>query len=234
MKMVNLYCLPYAGGTATIYRKHLNKLDSYINLQPIELAGRGARFNEPLIDSIENTVEDIYSLIKTTLDPNVPYALLGYSMGSLITYELYYKIKQLGHQSPVHIFFCAKEAPNIPVKDKWIHKLDDNELIKEIMPLGGISEEVLKNREILELYIPIIRADYKVVETYKFNQREMLIDCDITVINGKNDYTHINHIYEWEKMTKGKCTFDFFDGGHFFINNYNNQLAEIVSKTLKL
>ncbi|MEY8742625.1 thioesterase II family protein [Bacillales bacterium AN1005] len=94
MKKINLFCIPFAGGSAVVYSKWKKNTDSFIQIHEVELPGRGRRMNEPLIDNMEAMVEDIFYSIKNNLTE--PYALFGHSMGGLLTYELCHKIQQVG------------------------------------------------------------------------------------------------------------------------------------------
>ena len=81
MKEVRLYCLSCAGGTGALY-KDWEELG--IEVYPVEYAGHGSRFQEPLYCSVDEAVEDIFLQI----DTSCPYALFGHSMGSILCYEL--------------------------------------------------------------------------------------------------------------------------------------------------
>ena len=91
MKKIKLFCFPYAGGSAAAYNKWRQYLDKHIELRPVELAGRGRRIYDPLYQSIEEAVDDVYQLISPELAKG-PYAFFGHSMGGIIAYELAYKI----------------------------------------------------------------------------------------------------------------------------------------------
>jgi 4'-phosphopantetheinyl transferase len=100
-----LFCLPYAGGSESIYYKWKRYLKHFIELEPIELKGRGKkRFNETFYESLEEAVDDIFENIKDKIAED-DFAIYGHIMGSLLAYELYYKIGKLNVRKPKHIFF---------------------------------------------------------------------------------------------------------------------------------
>ena len=107
MNRIRLFCFPYAGGSSEIFLRWKKYLDQNIELNPIELSGRGHRCNELFYDDFESVIEDVYKIIKYSLS-DVPYAFLGHSMGSLIAYELCYKLIEFGDEPPIHIFFRKK------------------------------------------------------------------------------------------------------------------------------
>src|ERR1700738_4611092 len=107
-----LFCLPYAGGSEVIYYKWKKYLHPSIQLIPIQLKGRGKRFSEIFYENIEEAVDDIFENVKDKIVDD-DYAIYGHSMGSLLAYELYYKISKLNLKKPKHIFFSGYKAPSI-------------------------------------------------------------------------------------------------------------------------
>lgn len=231
MSKIKLFCFPYAGGSAAIYMKWTKLLNNNIEVIPVELPGRGKRFVEPLSENINEVVNDIFNFIVKHLD-GTPYALFGYSMGSWIAFELIRKIKSHGHNSPIHAFFAAKEAPHIKRKSKNLHKLPTDEFSNEILKLGGTPREIFENEELRDIFITILKADYKIVETYNFTAHSSPLDCNITVFSGKEDEYKTEDIMGWQELTKKGCTIHTFDGGHFFIHDKLHDVVSIVNKTL--
>ncbi|GMQ55835.1 hypothetical protein AN1V17_02270 [Vallitalea sediminicola] len=150
-----LFCLPYAGGTEFIYYKWKKYLNSSIKLEPIEIKGRGKRFYEDFYQNIDEVVEDIFKNIKDKI-VNEEYAIYGHSMGSILAYELYYKISNENIKRPKHIFFSGCKSPSIPRKKKQIYLLTDDEFIEELVNLSGTPKELADNEELLQLFLPTI------------------------------------------------------------------------------
>ena len=231
MRKVNLFCLSYAGGSAKIYEKLKDHLCESIGLHLLELPGRGIRYDEPLCESIDDMVNDSYSLISRRLD-GFPFAIFGYSMGSLIAYELAHKFRQ--NQKLVHIFLCAREAPHICYKNKTkLSELSYNDFKNEIASLGGTPKRLLENSEMYTFFAPILRADYKAWENYTFSKKTSKIACDISVLYGKNDNSiSITNMEEWQKNTTGQCNIYQFDGDHFFIFSNWKNIANMINRVL--
>lgn len=232
MKSIKLFCIPHAGGSATNYIKWNRYFDDTIKLCPIEIAGRGRRFDETLISEMDLMVNDIYNTIKKEINSS-EYAIFGHSMGSIIAFELYHKIKEQGMKEPVHIFFSARTSPDI-CKDKDImHKLPYERFIKEIYKIGGTSVDIFENKELCNIFVPILRSDYKLIETYKYTEKNVLIDCDITILYGEQDQSiELEYLNEWQKHTRQKCIIKGFPGGHFFINEKIEEVINLINITL--
>ncbi|MDQ0175270.1 thioesterase II family protein [Bacillus chungangensis] len=237
MSKIKLFCIPYAGGSAVVYSKWKKLINPLIELKEIELPGRGYKMKEPLLDNMPEMVENIFKEMKNEIKP--PYALFGHSMGALITYELYKKLKKAGYPAPVHMFISGKKSPQVAIKDLKLYHLPEDEFIDHILKYNGTNESVFKNKELASLFIPILRADFKIVETYKFDHTDDRLDCDISVFGGTEDRTvDWDDLLQWQEVAKKKCNFYSFKGGHFFINEHTeevvNQINRIINNISKI
>lgn len=226
-----LFCLPYAGGSEVIYYKWKRYLNSSIYLEPIELKGRGKRFNENFYANLEEAIEDMFENIKDKILYD-EYAIYGHSMGSLLAYELYYKIYNENVKMPKYIFFSGYKAPSIPRKEKQIYLLPYEEFIKEVIELGGIPQEVADNEELLQLFTPILRNDFKMLEKYLYKEKKYKIQCDISILNGKEDDITLEELLAWKNHgDKGFKVYNF-EGNHFFINTNVEYITKIINTIL--
>ncbi len=232
MKKIKLFCFPYAGGSAAAYNKWRQYLDKHIELRPVELAGRGRRIYDPLYQSIEETVHDVYNMIALELT-NEPYAFFGHSMGAIIAYELAYKIRENNQPEPVHIFFSGRGAPHVPDEDKemW-HTLPDDEFKEKILELGGTPPEFFEHPELHDVLLPMLKTDFKIAETYQYDGGIKPLDNDITVCTGKKEKLTAEQVHGWKEHTKQLCTIYYFEGGHFFLHKQTEPLVKIINHTL--
>lgn len=232
MNKIKLFCFPYAGGSAVLYKRWKQYLDDAIDLRPVELAGRGARITEPFYQSIDDTIDDLWHLLRHELD--APYALLGHSMGAMIVYELARKIRYAGARMPLHLFFSGRAVPHIPMKEnKKYHLLGPEDFQQKVLDMGGTPPEFFKHPELLEMFLPLLRSDFRLAAT-EFSTRP--IDpfiCDITVMLGKEEEMDADQADGWKKHTLGLCSLYYFNGGHFFINDEVPRIARLVAKTLR-
>jgi len=232
MKKIKLFCFPYAGGGAAAFNKWKQYLDKQIQLQPVELAGRGKRIYDPLYKSIDDAVNDVYNKIFPDLNRE-PYALFGHSMGGIIAYELAYKIRENGLPNPLHVFFSGRGAPHIPDEDEeWWHDLPDAEFKEKILELGGTPKEFFEHPELLEVLLPMLRTDFKIAETYRHNGEVNPLDYNITVFIGKDEDFEAERVHGWREHTKQVCSIHYFEGEHFFIHEKTLELVKIINNTL--
>ncbi|PIK29241.1 putative thioesterase [Bacillus siamensis] len=227
-----LFCLPYAGGSEAIYYKWSQYLNQSIKLCPVALKGRGKRFNEPFYECLEEAIEDIFVSIKGKLKEN-EYAIFGHSMGSLLAYELYYKIKRMGFRQPQHIFLSGHRSPDMKKKE-IIYKLPNKQFKKKIIELGGTPEELLNNNELFDVFIPVLKSDLKMVETYEYKEKKEKISCNISILNGVNDTIALENLTSWKNHTDKSFRLYHFDGNHFFIHHNAEKIAALINQTLVL
>ncbi|TCO70415.1 thioesterase II family protein [Marinisporobacter balticus] len=228
---IKLFCLPYAGGSATIYWQWKKYMHSSIQICPVEMAARGSRFSEPFYKDMAAAVEDLLSQIVDSLDGS-QYAFFGHSMGSLIVYELVHALKAFGYEEPQHIFFSGRYPPHI-IDNEKLHLLHDDEFMKEIFKYGGFTQQDVQEKELLDFLLPILKEDYKLLSTYNYKPKDSKFGCDITILNGLQDDAAMKfNPEEWKDYTNKKCLFYTFEGGHFFIKETAKEVVEIINHTI--
>jgi len=228
-----LFCLPYAGGSSAVYYEWRKHLHPSIHIESVELKGRGKRYNEGFYQNMDDAMNDIFLHMKPEIIHS-EYAVFGHSMGSLLAYELYYKITRENYQKPRHIFFSGQAAPGAKKREKKLHILEDDEFIKEVTGLGGMPEELLDNQELLELVIPRLRNDFRITENYDYEEKEQRIECGITVFNGIDDDITLEELLSWQNHGSNGVKIHRFAGGHFFINKNIENITNIINSELTL
>ena len=84
----------------------------------------------------------------------------------------------------------------------------------------------------MELFSPILRADFELCETYTFREDEPL-DVPISAFGGLEDPdVSRDDLMAWKEHTRGPFKLRMFPGGHFFLNGARQQLVHAVSEDL--
>lgn len=227
-----LFCIPYAGGGATVFRDWQKYLGDEICVCPVQLPGRENRMGEPLVSDIHMLADMIYEGIKDEIGER--FSVFGHSMGGMIAYEVTKRIIERSGKKPDVLFMSATSLTRRK-KEYPVSELDDNRLFEYLQNLGGIDNELLKNEKIKQMYIeayfPIIKNDYDLIEKYTCEPYKL--DCKIRAFAG-NDDIEISNIEtsEIEKFTND-FSMKFFDGGHFFINDKTDEVCkEIIREVM--
>ncbi|MCY7976523.1 thioesterase II family protein [Bacillus inaquosorum] len=227
--MIKLFCLPYAGGSSTIFSGWKRFLDASVELVALELPGHGTRMSEPLLNHAGSVTEDLFEQAKSHLDDS-DYAIFGHSMGSLLAYELQKKLT-MENKQPIHMFFSGRFPPHIPEK-KVLHQLSNSALKQAVIEMGGVPEEFSKNEQVLDFFLPILRADFELLETYR-NTAVAPLSCDISVFYGKRDLPSVLFdLSDWNQYTDQTCRFYEFEGDHFFINQKTEEVTAKINHIL--
>lgn len=227
---LRLFCFPYAGGGASIFRSWGSCLADTVEVCPVQLPGRETRVAEPPYSEIEPLLEALCENLREFLD--LPYALFGYSMGAIISFELARLLPARMLPGPCHLFVGARPGPRLPDPDSPTSSLGDEEFIRIVAAMGGMPDELLENREWLEFLLPTLRADFALCESFQYLLRDGL-RCPLSVYGGMKDAkTPYPKLQAWSAETSSVCTIKQFQGGHFFINENRDALLRAISEEL--
>lgn len=226
---LRLFCFPYAGGSAWVFRPWLNHLPTTIELCPIELPARGKRWAESPITRLDILIEALKTAILPHL--NQPFAFFGHSMGGIVSFELTRLLAREYNVSPVYLFISGCRAPQIQDLDPPIHDLPETEFIDELHRLNGTPKVVLENAELMELVLPALRADFAMLETYSYSV-DTPLNCPIAVFGGLQDNeVSPEDLQAWNLQTSKMFSWEMFEGDHFFIDSARSfLLTSIIAK----
>ena len=230
---IKLFCLPYAGGSAkAIYDKWIGNLDTKIELHPIELAGRGTRIADNLYSNIEEAIDDVLEQIKNEIIDS-DYAIFGHSMGSILTYEVLQRIENLRLPPPIYAFFSGRRAPHCPSRRaKSYSKMNELELEKVMIALGGTPPEFFNYPELKNMFIPIIKSDFKIADSIVEKSEVQPFNFDISIFIGTDEDVTEQESTEWSQHTTGNCSITYFQGGHFFLLDKQQEVVDTINKIL--
>ena len=219
-----VYCLPCAGAGATIYRSWREAAPPACEIVPVELPGRGRRFRDAPIAEMAPLVEVLTSEIARNAGRR-PFALFGHSMGAIVAFEL---ARALG-PGVVRLFVSASSAPHLRIV-KERSSLSDQDLERELAELGGTPREILEDAEMMALLMPMLRADFALVEHYR-GPGEGQLPCPVTVFAGtRDDYVDQEAARAWERYGSRGFRFVPVEGHHFYLDEARDRLlAEIAA-----
>ncbi|WP_327382807.1 thioesterase II family protein [Streptomyces sp. NBC_01207] len=227
-----LLCLPHAGGAATAYRTWPHALTPYARAVPVQLPGREDRFGEPLVRSAAVLAAQLADAVAAHPVTRDGCALFGHSMGGLLAFELAHELIARG-RPPVHVFVSAYRAPQLPRRTRDVHLLDDAGLCGFLAELEGTQPELLEHPGLLEVLLPVIRADFELCETYRYQLRSRL-DVPVTVLGGRHDAgVPPEDLHAWADVSGERFAVELFDGGHFYLRERQAAVLSVVAAALR-
>lgn len=242
---VKLICLPHAGGTAALYREWGRRLPPSVRVHALELPGRGARRALPVHTEWAPLIDGLLADLDGHLaDANVPFAVFGHSMGSLVGLELIHAIRQRDGRSPVWFGVSGSVAPaRRKVETHWLDCTYDA-MVARLVERGGTPAALLNDRAFLELLLPVLRADFHLCGTHPhYAAAQKLrraaagvapLACPVAVFAGRDDSATAcaDDLAAWSDETGGAFVEHRFDGGHFFLDDTPEPVLATVAASL--
>jgi medium-chain acyl-[acyl-carrier-protein] hydrolase len=228
---LRLFCFPYAGTGASIFRTWSDGLPSDVEVYPVQLPGRGTRLMETPFIQLAPLVQALAHALEPLLDK--PFAFFGHSLGALIGFELARQLRRQSGVQPVRLFVSADRAPQIPHRDLPIHALPEEKFMAELRRLNGIPGKVLEEAELMQIMLPVLRADFAVYESYAYST-EPPLNCPISTFGGSQDHrVSRGDLEAWRDQTSDSFSLRMFPGDHFFWNTTQPLLLQALSQELR-
>jgi medium-chain acyl-[acyl-carrier-protein] hydrolase len=228
---LRLFCFPYAGGNAMIYRQWQASLPQSVEVCPVQLPGRGKRIQERPFNHFQPLVEAAAHALRPFFDR--PFAFMGHSMGGLISFELARQLRRESNLVPAHLFISGRRAPQVPNREAPTYDLPEHGFLEAVRRLEGTPVEVLQQPELMRLMLPLLRADFAVCETYAYTA-EPPLHCPISVFGGLQD-REVEHrqLEAWAAQSTAATRVRMLPGDHFFINSQQPLLLRALTHDLQ-
>jgi medium-chain acyl-[acyl-carrier-protein] hydrolase len=226
---LRLVCFPYGGGGASVYRTWPQGLPDNVEVLAIDLPGRERRFRERPFDRLGPLVAALTDAVAPELSP--PFAIYGHSLGALVGFSFARELRRRELPGPVHMFLSGRRAPQLPERAP-IHALPDPEFLAGVRRLGGVPDAVFNDAEIMAFFLPVLRADFTLVETASFAAAPPLA-CPITALGGVTDERATpEELDAWRVHTSAAFERKLFSGGHFYLQTERDALLAWLSAEL--
>jgi medium-chain acyl-[acyl-carrier-protein] hydrolase len=224
---LRLFCLPYAGGSARIFRDWAESLPEFVQVRPLELAGRGQRYREDPMGELEPLMRDLLSTVLP--HTGTAFSILGYGYGALLGFELAKRLEHEYGTKPQRLFVAAMRAPIWPRCPNPLSALPDAQL----RGLLRGSENLLPDRaDATRFVMRVLRADLSVAESYRPGRGPWLT-CPVTAFRGAQDAAvSPESLQAWCACTSGAFNCWDVPGGHFFLRAAHRLLLDLISAEL--
>ncbi|BCA53912.1 thioesterase [Nitrospira sp. KM1] len=223
---VRVVGIPYAGGGPAMFRSWAQELPSNIELCAVQLPGREGRMKEEPIRDLRDVVDELAEAITGVLDR--PIVLFGHSIGGLIAFELTRELRRRYGFEPVHLFVSGCPAPQSSIGE-LLYDLPDAEFLEHMRRFNGTPKEVLEHPELMQLLLPVLRADFALRDTYEYRE-EPPLDCPISCFGGMDDReVDFAKLEGWRRHTNGSFEWTMFQGDHFFVRSSQTAVLDALS-----
>ncbi len=227
---LRLFCFHPSAAGASLFRLWGKYLPSNIEVCAIQLPGRETRIKEPLITEWDYLLPTLTQALLPLIE-EYPFAFFGHSLGALISFEVVRKLRSEKLPIPKYMFVSGRRAPQIPI-DKPLYQASNPTLVSTLREYGGTPEAVLQNQDLMELFLPILRADFTINEKYMYFP-EAPLESPIVAFRGTNDVAvSLQQLSGWEQHTISNFALHEFPGGHMFFQQQPKTLIEAILKFL--
>ena len=217
---VDLFCLPYAGGSSAVFREWDAIFPDWVSLRPLELPGRGTLMGTPLAEDPVQLAQQLSNELAKHIQR--PWAIFGHSLGAALAYRITHLMNSVhplvgffpsGRHSPT----CADPAPPRS-------HLSDEDLIEEVRALNGSPRELLENQELMALLLPIIRADFHLNERISVLPSLGPVTCDMYVFGSTHDpEVPVAELQHWQDVAGAEFRQQVLPGDHFFLHHVSQR-----------
>ena len=228
---VRLFCFPYAGTGVAIFRQWVEFIPSHVELCAVQLPGRENRLREPLYTRLELAVQACAEQLQPHLD--LPYAFFGHSMGALIAFETTRNLRRRNAKMPTHLFVSGRRAPQLPDPLPPLAGLPESSFLKALyLRYPAMPDILMRDPELKQIFIPIIKADLEMVETYAYTD-DALLEMPVSCYGGLHDQTVTrSDLNAWRFQTQNRFRCEQFDGGHFYFQQNRPLLPHAIGAEL--
>lgn len=227
---MRIICFPYAGGNTSTFSHWSSQLPDEIELVAAQYPGRTSRIFEPMHNKMDDLVADLITTIPKYLDK--PYILFGHSLGSRVAFELMYQLNMLSMPKPRHFIASGSRGPQKSVVKKSIYNLPNHEFKAELAKLNGTPEAILNNDDLMELYLPMLRADFQIADNYCF-QKSVKFNCSFSILAGDQDEINDEELHSWNDFFADKGKIVTIEGDHFFIDKNSTATISAVNSIIE-
>ncbi|MFI8930997.1 thioesterase II family protein [Streptomyces sp. NPDC053474] len=228
---LRLVCFPHAGGTARLFDGWRHRLPTTVEVVAVRYPGRQERLDEPCVESMTELADRITGALAGYDD--VPLALFGHSMGASVAYEVARRLEAGAGPAPVHLMVSARAAPGHGGRTT-LHRAADEVLLAAVRRLGTLGGvDPFAEPELRELLLPVLRSDYRLVETYAPAAEAAPLHAPITAYLGDRDPgCSGDRVRAWAGFTTGDFALRAFSGDHFYLAPREAELTSDIAERL--
>lgn len=229
---VRLYCLPHAGGSASVFRPWSGQLPG-VAVCPVQPPGRETRLREQPFTRLAAMVDELADVVLEEADR--PFAVYGHSLGGLAGFELVRELRRRGGVMPVSLIVSGCPAPSDETSDDEpaVGSMNQQQVVQFLRALGGTPEWLLADQTALRMILPPFQADFSMKESYGYRSEQPL-ELPITAIAATRDIrvTPVA-MADWRAETSSNFELQTMVGGHFAVLEHGTVTLSHLARALR-
>ena len=254
MEEVQLICVGYAGSTAANFNILLPHFAGKVCFSAVEYRGRGTRSRRReragLVNNVGNAagadtagneagagyadnadlVQDVAEQVKQLRKPELPYVILGYSMGAQVVYELF--AQGLLTERPLCVFVAAHEPPDVPCAGKDIDLDDEEAFLERVKIYGGMDGRLLQDARFASIFLPRMRGDFRLLKEYVFSGVYHYFPARVVMLYCEEDTPYAT-VRGWQRFSEREVRFFPLGRSHFFFRTNAEEFCGIIMREIE-
>ncbi len=230
LEKIQLICFGYAGSVASNFNQLSSYLKDTILFSVVEYRGRGSRSKEEVYKNNKELIVDAAEQIKKIRKLEMPYAILGYSMGVQVVYELF--AQHLIEEMPTCVILAAHQSPDVDCTAKGVNLEDREEFLKYVKRYGGLDERLLREERFASIFLSRIKTDFKLLQLYQFNGEYYKFPVKVVILYSEED-TPYQVMQKWKQFAEQEIKFYSLEKGHFFYKTDPEKFCMIIKAELE-
>lgn len=228
---LRLFCFAHAGGGGGFFRPWREFVLPEVEVCPVILPGRETRVAEPAHRSMEELIGPLCEGLAPYLDR--PYALFGHSTGAAVAYEVARRFQDDRRRAPRRLLVSGRRAPHLAARRPPFAGLADDDFLRVVAELGGTPQEVMRQRDLMRMFLPALRADFHLNESYR-PLRGPRLRCPVSGFTGDRDpeVTPLE-LRLWDTVSDGPFRMRVYDGDHFYLTGLPEPLRTDLLEDLR-
>ena len=223
---------PYAGGNAYSFRDIAKYMGKDFFVTALDLPGHGSRMRETLLTDVHAMADDLFRQVQPYLNSS-RVVFWGHSLGSILAYIVACLAEKSQISSPCRLFLSGRPAPFVNVHEKYLHLMPRQAFLSHLLNYGGIPDSVARETELIDFFLPIIRADFQALSTFDAQELES-IPVPLTIMMGTEDRPKMEGpVRSWQELSTREVSFKSFSGGHFFIFQHLEAIGRLISQSIQ-
>lgn len=206
---------PHAGVGLGAFRQWRHITSPTINLLMVTYPGRDHRMDTPLLRDIAAIANEVATSLQDHFFKSRRLILVGHSMGAQIAFETCQRLEESGNP-PDLLVISGCHAPHRKSRTR-LSNLEDTAFLEGVIAIGGCNDNVKNNPSILDIFLPLLRADFAATETYERDDIKKIIRTPTVLISGRADKeASPEEVMTWKPWLHQLVTSIELPGDHFY------------------